>query len=238
MQLEYPRISTIPFSERPTAVRASILIPAKNLSANRIRNGLKFCNQATSFLRNSSGSLRFERLAVKSVRHEFSKLPKKPVGVPGFAFPDHEHPISQLSQVADYTLVPRDIPVDLSFPELTICCRPLRTRTARMTVPKTAVNEYDFFMPRKHDIRLPGKVVPVKSKAIAETVEKSAHSNLGSRVAHTHARHQLASLRPGELLRHFVRARATMPSPRLQLSPPKQGEPHSRSVSRLRSSGP
>jgi len=86
----------------------------------------------------------------------------------------------------------------LIAPELLLPKIPIRARGeswfATMAVPKAAVNKYDLVARRKYQVRAPREILPVKAKAIAESMNKAPHRQFRLRVLAPDCAHILAAI--------------------------------------------
>ena len=79
--------------------------------------------------------------------------------------------------------VPLDITRNLLLPIFRIGFRQPTPTLARVSVPKTSVNEDDLLTRAEHNVRLARQVLPVQAVPIAHTMQEAPHHHLGFGVA-------------------------------------------------------
>lgn len=83
------------------------------------------------------------------------------MGVPDFAFPDHEDIPAQGTKGIQVSLIPSPIAFNFGRPSAGIVDGPRRAFAFLMSMPKAAMNEHDLPMTRQNDIGCTRKIFSV-----------------------------------------------------------------------------
>lgn len=127
----------------------------------------------------------------------FPKDPGQPlmqlVHVTGLAFPDDRHaPASRFQHFLGCS-ISSNIGVELGRPLSRPRSRTRSRRTARVPVPKAAMNEDRKPPARQHDVGRPGQVTSVEPEASAERVQRSSDAKFGRGILGPNGGHHAAS---------------------------------------------
>jgi len=109
-------------------------------------------------------------------------------------------------------LVPRitlDGFVKLAVPELFVRRWSRGTGTARMTMPETAVDEYDLAQPREHYVGAPGEVAAIETEPVSHSMERASHKLLGASIPSFDVRHDLPAFFGRESVGHSYEGGST-----------------------------